>query len=200
MIEVNQKFRRLKESLGFAAHLRMPKPGVRLTFLVLAAVAALIEFSALGLARRTFVFYTVDKGLVTVENRMLHFSKGNALVNLFAPQPASRELDITRYVEEALLGPVSPDSMPLFPKETRLRSLLYRDGTVYIDLSGEAVLPPQEGSHVGGEVLQNLQTLYSGVRRNFSFVKDVRFFIAGKAAFASEFRQADRFADKSEQW
>ena len=97
----------------------------------------------------------------------------------------SRELNITRYVEEVLLGPVSPDSLLLFPRETRLRSLLYRDGVVYADLSKDAALPPVEG----GEVLTNLKTLYAGIRRNFPFVKDVRFFIAGRAAYNEEFRQ-----------
>jgi hypothetical protein len=92
-------------------------------------------------------------------------------------------------VEEALLGPSSPYSLPLFPRETRLVSLLYRNGVVYADLSEEAVLPPVEGGPVaGGEVFTNMETLYHGIKRNFSFVRDVRFFIAGKAAYAGKFR------------
>jgi hypothetical protein len=78
--------------------------------------------------------------------------------------------------------------MPLFPRETRLRSLLYRNGVVYLDLSEEAALPPPEG----GEVFMNMKTLYAGIRRNFPFVRDIRFFIAGRAAYAdaaAEFRQ-----------
>jgi hypothetical protein len=144
----------------------------RLLLLGALGIAACVEFLVLGLARRTFVFYAIGDGTMTVEDRMLKRS----------PSP---ELDITRYVEEALLGPVSPDSLPLFPRETRLRTLLYRDGVVYADLSADAVLPPLEG----GEVLGSLKTLYNGIRRNFSFVKDVRFFIAGKAAYAEQFRQ-----------
>jgi len=85
-------------------------------------------------------------------------------------------------VAEALLGPVSPGSLPLFPGETRLLSLLYRDGTVYADLSEEAVLPPPEG----GEVYNNFKTLHAGIKRNFSFVNEVRFFIAGRAAYRDE--------------
>jgi len=68
------------------------------------------------------------------------------------------------------------------------RSLLYRNGIVYLDLSEEAALPPPEG----GEVFLNMKTLYAGIRRNFPFVREVRFFIAGKAAYAeaaAEFRQ-----------
>jgi hypothetical protein len=93
-------------------------------------------------------------------------------------------------VEEALLGPVSPDSLPLFPREARLGSLLYRDGVVFANFSEDAVLPPVEG----GEVMENLRTLHTGIRRNFPFVRDVRFFIAGKAAYAAEFRETGEFA------
>jgi len=134
--------------------------------------AALIEFHVLGLARRTFVFYDIDSGDVAVEERMLRHS-------------TSRERDITRYVDEALLGPVSPDSLPLFPRGTRLHSLLYRDGVVYANFSEDAILPPQEG----GEVFHNFETIRSGIRRNFPSVEEVRFFIDGRAAFSADFRR-----------
>jgi spore germination protein GerM len=99
---------------------------------------------------------------------------------------SSRELNITRYVEEAVLGSVSPEILPLFPKGTRLLSLLYRDGVVYANFSEEAALPPEEG----GEVFTNLRTLYTGIIRNFSYVSQVCFFIDGNAAY-EEFRQFD---------
>jgi len=134
------------------------------------AVIALAEFSILGLARRTFVFYTISDGVIVVEDRMLKHS-------------SSREVDITRYVEEALLGPVSPDLLPLFPRGTRLKSLLYRNGVVYADFSEDAALPPLEG----GSTFDNFRTFYDGILRNFSYVKDVRFFIEGNAVYAEEF-------------
>jgi len=140
----------------------------RLFMLVVITIIALTEFATMGIARRTFVFYTIDNGTLVVEDRMIKRSP-------------SREVNITRYVEEALLGPVSPDLLPLFPRETRLRSLLLRDGVVYVDFSADAALPPEEG----GETLNNFRTLYSGILRNFSFVRDVRFFVSGKAAFDS---------------
>jgi len=156
----------------------------RLLLIALAALAvtALIEFFVLGLARRTFVFYTIDSRIASVEERYLKRS-------------SSREVNITRYVEEALLGPVSPNSLPLFPPETRLLSLLYRDGVVYVNLSEEAALPgtvldaPFQGAPFqGGDVFTSMETIHSGIKRNFSFVKGLRFFIAGKAAYAGQFR------------
>jgi len=143
-----------------------------LLFIGLLALTAFVEFYILGLARRTFVFYTINDGVVVVEDRMLKHSP-------------SREIDIIRYTEEALLGPVSPDLLPLFPRGTRLKSLLYRDGVVYADFSQDAALPPVEG----GKTLENFRTFYAGVLRNFSYVKDVRFFIEGTAAYVDEFLQ-----------
>jgi hypothetical protein len=140
--------------------------------LFLLGLFAFVEFMALGLVRRTIVFYSINNGSTVVEDRMLKRSR-------------DRELDIVRYVEEVLLGPVSPDSALQFPRETGLRSLLYRDGVVYADFSESAALPPQEG----GDVFRNLRTLNEGIRRNFSYVKDVRFFIAGNAAFYDEFQR-----------
>ena len=147
----------------------------RIFLLALISVIALTEFLIMGLARRTFVFYTIDNGEIVVEDRMLKRSR-------------SREVNIIRYAEEALLGPVNPDLLPLFPYGTKLKSLLYRDGVVYVDFSADAALAPVEG----GSIYNNFRTFYNGVLRNFSTVKDVRFFIDGSTAFAGEF-QKDAF-------
>lgn len=182
------------DRLPSAPHSRKLKSWRRLGLLVILAAAALIDFLVLGLARRTFVFYTIDDGAVTVEERMLRVSRGNAMSS------SSRELDITKYVEETLLGPGSPDFLPLFPRETRLRSLLYRNGVVYADLSEDAAMPPPEGLPLqGSEVYKNFATLRSGIKRNFPFVRDQRFFIAGNAAYAeaahaAEFRRTGGFS------
>jgi hypothetical protein len=139
---------------------------------VMAAVLglALAEFFVSDLARRSFVFYNIDSGEIIVEQRMLR----NA---------GSPEDDIIRYVEEALLGPFSRDAQLLFPRGTRLRSLLYRDGTVFVNLSSEAVMPVD----VSAGSLRSFRTLNSGITRNFPSVGEVRFFIEGRAAFAGEF-------------
>ena len=143
-----------------------------LALLLALASIAYIDYSRSELERRTFVFYVVDDGTETVEERMLR-------------QAGSQEDNVIRYVEDAILGPFTPNLLPLFPEGTKLQSLLYRDSVVYLDLSEEAVLAPSEG----GDVLKNLKTLYSGIKRNFPFVKEIRFFIAGKAAFTAEFRE-----------
>jgi hypothetical protein len=176
------------------------KARLLLVLLLALVTAALAEFLLLGLARRTFIFYT-DTDAVIVEQRMLRdsgrnpWASGQSLlaVGKKPTEALSREINITRYIEEALLGPVSPNSLPLFPKETRLRSLLYRNGVVYADLSQDAAMPLP-----GGGVFRNLETLYSGIKRNFPYVREIHFFIAGKAAYAGQFGYAGEFPAKSE--
>jgi hypothetical protein len=150
----------------------------RFCYLALIFLVALMEFFISGLVRRTFVFYSALEGEVTVEDRMLHRSY-------------SRETDIRRYLDEVLLGPVSPDLDPLFPKETRLRSLLYRDGVVYADFTADAALPAERG-----DVFRGFLTLNQGIRRNFSVVKDVKLFIGGVEIFFTEFPRF--FADSAD--
>jgi hypothetical protein len=134
----------------------------RLLYLGILGAAAFAEFLTAGLVRRTFVFYAVKDETPIVEDRML-------------VRGSSREVDIIRYVEELLLGPVSLNAAPLFPRETVLESLMYRDGVVYVDFSRHAALPPPEG----GDVSRSLAVFDQGIRRNFSFVKDIRLFIDG---------------------
>jgi len=143
----------------------------RLVLIGILAIFTLSEFLFFGLARRTFVFYTIDGGVIVVEDRMLKSSD-------------SREGDIIRYTEETLLGPVSPELLPLFPKEAKLKSLLYRNGVVYADFSEDAVFLPSEN----GNTLHNFKILYAGILRNFSYVKDVRFFIEGNSVNIEEFK------------
>jgi hypothetical protein len=155
-----------------AVNLLRNKARRRLVYLSVLLALAFADFLLLGLARRTFVFYSIDNHNPVVEDRMV-------------ARAGTRENDIKRYVEEALLGPVSLDSAPLFPRGTRLASLMYRDGVVYADLSESAAL----GAPEGADVFAALSVLYGGVRRNFSYVKDVRLFIAGHEAYPEKFRE-----------
>ena len=144
-----------------------------LILLILIIVAALADYHVSGLVRRSFVFYSALEGRIIVEDRVLRKS-------------SSRETDIRRYVDEALLGPVSPEAAPLFNRETDLYSLLYRDGVVFANFCESAlipVFPPAEG------VFLSFLTLNDGIRRNFSFVKDLRFFIEGREIFFKDFQE-----------
>jgi hypothetical protein len=87
-------------------------------------------------------------------------------------------------VDEVLLGPETPGTALLFPRETRLVSFMCRDAVVFADLSESAALPLPEGRDVFGGLL----TLNQRIRRNFPWVKDVKLFIGGNEVFFNEFR------------
>ena len=151
-----------------------------LFFLILIGLIALIEYRAFGVVRRTFVYYSVLEGATMVEDRMFHASD-------------SKEVNIRRYIEEVLLGPVSPDAALLFPRDTRLLSVIYRDGSVYADFSEHSIFPdtsPEEG------VFLAFLTLNEGIRRNFSYVKNVNLYIGGNQIFFNEFHVI--FADSAD--
>ncbi|MDR1212434.1 MAG: hypothetical protein LBK40_09415 [Spirochaetaceae bacterium] len=143
----------------------------RSIYLWLLLSLVLVEAILFGKARRSFVFYTTRENEAVVENRMLARS-------------GSRELGIRRYVEEAVLGPVSLELSPLLTAETVLESFLFRDGVVYANFSALAALPPLAEK---ADLYHNLLTLKEGILRNFPFVRDVRFFIAGNEAFSDKF-------------
>jgi len=151
----------------------------RLAYLLLLCLFALGDFLYTGLARRTFVFYTIRDAETVVEERFLRRS-------------GDRETDIRRYAEQALLGPIAQDWALLFPREARVQSVMYRQGVVFVDLTEEAALPPPDG----GTVFNSFLTLNRGIRRNFSFVNDVRMFVGGDQSFFEEFR--DFFAESAD--
>jgi spore germination protein GerM len=144
----------------------------RVIYLAVLAVCALGEVIIAGSLRQTFVFYAPGRDIEALEERMIRRS-------------STKEAAIRRYVEEALLGPVSPDLAPLFPRETALHSLLLRDGVVYVNLSLTAALAAAEGV----DSFRNLYVLNAGIRRNFRYVKDVRLFIEGTEAYHERFRE-----------
>ncbi|MCL2374325.1 MAG: GerMN domain-containing protein [Treponema sp.] len=152
----------------------------RCTYIAVICLIALGDFLHSGLARRTFVFYATRGGAAAVEDRFLRRS-------------GDRETDIRRYVDEALLGPKAQETLALpFVRGTRVQSVMYRDGVAFVDLTDLAVMPPPDG----GSVFHSLLTLNKGIRRNFSFVKDVRLFIGGNQVFFEEFREI--FADRAD--
>jgi hypothetical protein len=144
----------------------------RFAYLLVLVVFALFELSRSKLVRRTFQFYSFDRGRPVVEDRML-------------PRSASREEEISRYVEEILLGPVSVNSAPVLTKGTQLRSFLYRDGTVYADFGQIAALPVAGAKN---DVFEGMAALNRGVRRNFPYVTGVKLFIEGNEVFVKEFK------------
>jgi len=143
-------------------------------FVLLAIISllALGDFLLSGTSRRTFVFFSNIGDYPLVEDRMLRLS-------------GDRETDIRRYVNQVLLGPADPRSTPLFPRETRLSSFMFRDGVVFVDLTEDALFPVD--MEIG--TFRSFLILNEGIRRNFSHVSDARLFIGGNAVFFEEFQR-----------
>ena len=141
-------------------------------YLMALCFLALGDFLQSRLVRRTFVFYSTLEGIAVIEERFLYRS-------------GDRETDIRRYVDEVLLGPKSQELALLFYRGTRVQTFMYSGGVVFVDLSYTAAFPPPEL----GTVFDSLLTLNEGIRRNFSYVKDVRLFIGGNHVFFNEFRE-----------
>ena len=147
----------------------------RLAYLAVLIIFAIIEMGRSGLSRRTFEFFTYDNSQSVVEDRMLH-------------RAATKENDIKSYVEELILGPVSVDYAPLITKGTKLRSFMFRDGTVFADFSKEAALPVQGGM----PLFDGFLAINQGIRRNFNYVRDVKMFVNGNEVFFGEFAKIFR--------
>ncbi|MDR2245625.1 MAG: GerMN domain-containing protein [Treponema sp.] len=171
--------KRINKGAGIAGFFRR-KYCHRLIYLLLLAVPAVFEYYSSDFVKRTFVFYARDTDEAEVEERIL-------------PAMPTQELALRQYVEETLLGPISPEAEPLFPRETVLRSLIYQDGIVYADLSLAAALPYSPGT----EAFRSLRILHQGIRRDFGFVRDVRLFIEGKEAYYERFRGLSVFHTNS---
>jgi hypothetical protein len=120
------------------------------------------DFLIFGKERRTCVYYTLDGKKQVVEER-------------FLPRSASKEAAIIAYVKDLLLGPASLQEASLINQGAEIKSLMLRNGVVFLDLSEEAAIPPGEG----GGVLRNLEAVKDGIRRNFPYVSKIVVFIAG---------------------
>jgi hypothetical protein len=154
----------LRAALKVRVFVRKRQRAAAFTGLLLLCLIAPADYFVSGLARRTFVFYLIDTGQTVVEERMLM-------------RAGSREADISRYVEEVILGPLSLEAEPLLDHDAKLEAVLLRDGTVFLDFSEEAAIPPPAGG-----LADKFKVLNEGIRRNFFFVKGVRIFIAGQEA------------------
>jgi hypothetical protein len=143
------------------------KHNAALTGLLLLCILAVVDFITGGFTRRTFVFQTINTGQDVVEERMLMRTK-------------SRETDISRYVEEVILGPLSLETAPLINREAQLEALLLRNDIVYLSISEEAAISP-----AGGSLLEKFDILRREIIRNFPSVKEVRIFIAGNEVVLS---------------
>jgi hypothetical protein len=125
------------------------------------------DFFLSGVSRRTITFYAEGSGAMVLEERFIAWQ-------------SSREGAVRAFVEEITLGPSAADTVPLLGRGTRLETCFLRGAAVTIEFSEEAALPPVTALQASGDVFRNLRGIRGDIARNFGYVKDVRFFIAGE--------------------
>ena len=115
--------------------------------------------------RRMFIFPSADDGKYIVEYRNL------------AKNPVQG--DIQYYVDEILLGSGTERTKMLFTPGTVVLSCFQRESVLYLNLSSNLL---EMGDGVI-DIKAGFELLEKNIKKNFSSVKKVDFFIEGKSVF-----------------
>jgi len=95
----------------------------------------------------------------------------------FLPPRNGLTPQIELYVRELILGPSNPRLARIVSREVRLRSVIGRDGKVYVNLSRE-IIERQPDALLSFD--QSLQTIANGVLYNFPKVRDLYLLVDGQ--------------------
>lgn len=95
----------------------------------------------------------------------------------FLPYRSGLTSQIELYVQELVLGPSNPLLTRIVPREVRLRSVIARDGDVYVSLSRE-IIELQPDAPLSFD--QSLQTIANGILYNFPKVRDLYLLVEGQ--------------------
>jgi len=88
-----------------------------------------------------------------------------------------REHNVELLVREVLLGPARHDHLRLFSRQATVKSVLVRNGTIYVDLSKESFIPDPDVIY---SPLVALDVLKATLMDNFTGVSQVRFSVEGE--------------------
>lgn len=93
----------------------------------------------------------------------------------FLRKPLNKDA-VSQYVEELLLGPLSPQGRLLFPLGTEIRSCFVDGNVLYLDLSGEAlqIFPSETTATVDA-----IKILKKNLFTNFKNIDIINVFIMG---------------------
>ena len=95
----------------------------------------------------------------------------------FLPHRSGLTSQIELYVQELILGPSNPLLNRIVPREVRLRSVIARDGDVYVSLSRQ-IIELQPDAPLSFD--QSLQTIANGILYNFPKVRDLYLLVEGQ--------------------
>ena len=131
---------------------------------------------ALGLSLLFYMLFAYSK----VE-RVFYFPKDQVMTasgeSRRIPRHESQEENIREYVQEWMLGPQVLENDRLFPRGTRLNTILLRDGALYLDFNFEILLKEPGISLTFQEILDMAET---GLFFNFPKIRQVYFSVEGE--------------------
>ncbi len=118
-----------------------------------------------GFDRRLFYFPVYGSDEIVIEERYLDKKyTGDKVRN---------------YVDELLLGPVTERARPIFNKGTKAQYCFIRNHVLYLGVTDTVIDNLAEDSTVS----KDIELLKTNVRKNFSNIRDVVFFIGNNETF-----------------
>jgi hypothetical protein len=96
----------------------------------------------------------------------------------------SSEEEITNFVEELILGPLSINHGRLMPKDTKINSLLLRDETLYIDFNYSFLFSSEPTILSAQEMLDAIS---QSVFYNFRFIKHLHITVDGHIPYSQPY-------------
>jgi hypothetical protein len=153
---------------GAGSALSLDRNNLRLIFAALFVFLLVLSLSLYLTTRpwipRVLFFPEVTSGKLVGERR-------------FLPPRSGLASQIELYVQELILGPSDPLLTRIVALDARLRSVIARDGRVYVSLSRD-VLEIQRGAPLTFD--QSLQTIANGVLYNFPGIRDLYLLVEGQ--------------------
>lgn len=133
-------------------------------FLIVILILSIIFFNVKSIGnRRVLYFEAIDgSGLYMESRRIVEYSSTQG-----------RDMDVSQFVQELLLGPTTNGFRSLFSLETRLESCFIQDDILFINLSKEAVFPGETSL----PTKEAVDLLIYNIEKNFSWIKSVEIYI-----------------------
>ena len=95
----------------------------------------------------------------------------------YLPHSSSLEANITVFLKELILGPAALDLSRIVNKETSLRSVLFRNGTLYIDFDEHIIFRDVDANLPFPDTVDFIR---HGVFKNFHRVKNIYVTVNGQ--------------------
>lgn len=119
------------------------------------------------------------------ERRIFFFESENSSELLYETRYLSKNApqgEIQLFVDEVLLGPITPVAKALFPTGTKVESCFLRDGVLYLDLSEEAIKIEVGNS---SDTLVASEILKKNLFTNFRNIDTIKLYIVGKEVYVN---------------